>query len=63
MELNMRAQIYNDNDDKIAKLNAQSARSGKSNAATFAHNSFSDMTTAEFQKYLGHEAQDPKDLV
>merc|ERR1712156_1417243 len=38
MELNMRAQIYNDNGDKIAKLNAKSASSGMSNAATYEHN-------------------------
>ena len=59
MELNMRAQIYNDNNDKISKLNAQSARSGMSNAARYEHNAFSDMTTAEFQKHLGLQPKDP----
>lgn len=30
-----------------------------SNAATYAHNSFSDMTTSEFQKHLGLQPKDP----
>ena len=59
MELNMRAQIYNDNGDKIAKLNAKSASSGMNNAATYEHNMFSDMTSAEFQTHLGLSPKDP----
>lgn len=47
-EMNLRAQIYNDNDEKIKALNAQSAASGKSNAAVYGHNDFSDMTEFEF---------------
>ena len=46
--MNLRAQIYNDNDEKIKALNAQSAASGKSNAAVYGHNDFSDMTEFEF---------------
>jgi len=62
-ELNMRAQIYNNNNDKISKLNAQSAASGMSNSATYEHNAFSDMTTAEFQSHLGLAPKDPNNRV
>ena len=47
-ELNQRAEIYSHNDDTIRQLNARSSASGKSNAAKYAHNAFSDMTEAEF---------------
>jgi hypothetical protein len=48
LEMNLRAQIYNDNDEKIKSLNASSAASGKSNAAVYGHNDFSDLTESEF---------------
>jgi hypothetical protein len=59
-ELSQRAQIYNTNDGEIASMNAKSTASGRPNAAHFAHNFFSDMTSEEFSHYLGLKEKDPR---
>lgn len=61
-ELGRRAGIFQDNQAKINGLNATSARTGKSNAATYGMNQFGDMTDDEFVKTMtGMQEKNPAD--
>merc|ERR1712079_359532 len=58
-ELTQRAQVFASNVAQIRQLNQVSEASGKSNAARYDVNEFTDMSSAEFGEMLGWK-EDPE---
>merc|ERR1712079_880161 len=56
-ELTQRAQVFANNVEQIRQLNQVSEASGKSNAARYDVNEFTDMSSAEFGEMLGWKAE------